>query len=64
MSIGAPVAVLAKHTGNITAIHFGSFINEDGARYLGSTSSDGTVSFWRYRYNEHDTAVFDEAPTR
>lgn len=64
LNSAAPVAVLAKHTGLITAIHFCPFINEDGSRYLASTSGDGTVSFWRYHYNEHETAVFDEAPTR
>ena len=65
---GAPLAILAKHTGMITAIHFCPFLEVDDAgverRYLASTSGDGTVSFWRYGYNEHDTAVFDESPTR
>ncbi len=60
----APVAVLTKHTGMITAINFCPFAPEDSTHFLASTSGDGTVSFWRYRYNEHDTAVFDDAPTR
>jgi bromodomain and WD repeat domain-containing protein 1/3 len=63
-----PLVVLSKHTGMITAIHFCPFVEEDdegrARRYLAATSGDGTVSFWSYHYNEHDTAVFADAPTR
>merc|ERR1712223_1165254 len=62
---GAPVAVLTKHTGTVTAINFCPFLlNEDGSRYLASTSGDGTVSFWRYHYDEHGHTDFDAQPTR
>ena len=62
---GSPVAVLTKHTGIVTAINFCPFLlNETGSRYLASTSGDGTVSFWRYTYNEHGHTNFDPQPTR
>lgn len=63
LNSASPVAVLTKHTGMITAINFCPY-TEDGQYYLASTSGDGTVSFWKYGYNEHDTAEFDPAPTR
>ncbi|TRY75830.1 hypothetical protein TCAL_08567 [Tigriopus californicus] len=63
LNSAAPVAVLTKHTGMITAINFCPY-TEDGHYYLASTSGDGTVSFWKYGYNEHDTAEFDPVPTR
>ena len=53
------------HTGTVTAINFCPFLlNEDGSRYLASTSGDGTVSFWRYHYDEHGHTDFDAQPTR
>jgi bromodomain and WD repeat domain-containing protein 1/3 len=55
----SPVAVLTKHTAMITAVNFCP-----RGQYLASTSGDGTVSFWRFSYNEHEQAIFDEAPTR
>ncbi len=45
----APVAVLTKHTGMITAVNFCPVSLEDNSFHLASTSGDGTVSFWRYR---------------
>jgi bromodomain and WD repeat domain-containing protein 1/3 len=59
-----PITVLCKHTGMITAIHFCPYSEDDSQFYLASTSGDGTVSFWRFYYNEHDVATFDSAPTR
>ena len=62
---GSPVAVLTKHTGTVTAINFCPFLlNDDGSRFLASTSGDGTVSFWRYHYDEHGHTNFDAQPTR
>ncbi|XP_069680733.1 bromodomain and WD repeat-containing protein 3 isoform X4 [Periplaneta americana] len=43
----APVAVLTGHTGMITAVHFCP-LARGSVRYLVSTSSDGSVSFWSY----------------
>ncbi|KDR09153.1 hypothetical protein L798_01269, partial [Zootermopsis nevadensis] len=43
----APVAVLTGHTGMITAVHFCPMARGN-IRYLVSTSSDGSVSFWSY----------------
>eukprot|EP00095_Tigriopus_kingsejongensis_P000510 maker-scaffold367_size194084-snap-gene-0.46 protein:Tk00510 transcript:maker-scaffold367_size194084-snap-gene-0.46-mRNA-1 annotation:"bromodomain and wd repeat-containing protein 3 isoform x1" len=63
LSSASPVAVLTKHTGMITGINFCPY-TEDGQYYLASTSGDGTVSFWKYAYNDHDTATFDPTPTR
>ena len=60
-----PVAVLTKHTGTITAINFCPYLlNSSGNRYLASTSGDGSVSFWRYHYDDHGHTQFDEQPTR
>ena len=40
----------------MTAINFCPFLlNEDGSRYLASTSGDGTVSFWRYHYDADES---------
>jgi len=43
----APIAVLTGHTGMITAVHFCPMAR-GSVRYLVSTSSDGSVSFWSY----------------
>lgn len=43
----APVAVLTGHTGMITSVHFCPLVRGN-VRYLVSTSSDGSVSFWSY----------------
>ena len=43
----APVAVLTGHTGMITAVRFCPMAQRS-VRYLISTSSDGSVSFWSY----------------
>lgn len=58
----APVAVLSKHTGTITALHFCPGV----ASYLAATSGDGTVSFWKYQFKDKAKrkAVFDSEPTR
>ena len=60
-----PVAVLTKHIGTITAINFCPYLlDSSGCKYLASTSGDGTVSFWRYNYDDHGHTQFDEQPTR
>lgn len=41
------IAVLTGHTGMITAVHFCPMAR-GSVRYLVSTSSDGSVSFWSY----------------
>jgi WD40 repeat protein len=41
------VAVLTGHTGMITSVHFCPMVRGN-VRYLVSTSSDGSVSFWSY----------------
>jgi WD40 repeat protein len=41
------VAVLTGHTGMITSVHFCPMARGN-IRYLVSTSSDGSVSFWSY----------------
>lgn len=67
LTSAAPVAVLSKHTGTITALHFCPAAIKDVPPYLAATSGDGTVSFWRYGYQERKkgrVAVFDPEPTR
>ncbi len=59
-----PVAVLAKHTAMITAVHFCPFSLDDSYFHLASTSGDGTVCFWRYGFNDNGVAEFEEMPTR
>ena len=62
----APIAVLSKHTGTITALHFCPCALPDIPQYLAATSGDGTVSFWRYRYTKDvkKTVQFEPEPTR
>merc|ERR1719295_299502 len=63
---GEPVAVLSKHSATLTAINFSGYVSPQGERYLNCTGTDGTASFWRYRYDgkEEGKVVFDEQPTR
>ena len=62
----APVTVLSKHTGTITALHFCPCSLSSVSPYLAATSGDGTVSFWKYHYPDkaRKKAVFDPEPTR
>ena len=62
----APVTVLSKHTGTITALHFCPCAVSSVSSYLAATSGDGTVSFWKYQYQDKTKkrAVFDPEPTR
>jgi len=62
----APVAVLSKHTGTITALHFCPCSVSGVPPYLAATSGDGTVSFWKYQYKDKSKkrALFDPEPTR
>ena len=68
LQTAAPVAVLSKHTGTITALHFCPCAAPGVSNYLAATSGDGTVSFWRYQINKvskgKKRAVFDPDPTR
>ncbi|XP_023331466.1 bromodomain and WD repeat-containing protein 3 isoform X10 [Eurytemora carolleeae] len=66
LQTAAPVAVLAKHTGAITALHFCPASLPSVPPYLAATSGDGTVSFWKYTYKSEKSArpVFDPEPTR
>jgi len=60
----APVAVLSRHAGMITAVNFCPTFLDNNTFFLASTSGDGSVSFWKYRYNEYNVAEFEETPTR
>jgi len=62
----APMAVLSKHTGTITALHFCPCVVPGIQPYLAATSGDGTVSFWKYQYKDKakKRAIFDPEPTR
>ena len=62
----APVAVLSKHTGTITALHFCPSAVSSVSPYLAATSGDGTVSFWKYQYKDKAKRkpLFDVEPTR
>ena len=62
----APIAVLSKHTGTITALHFCPCALPDVPTYLAATSGDGTVSFWKYRYKDDSKkkVLFESEPTR
>eukprot|EP00092_Neocalanus_flemingeri_P004293 GFUD01004614.1.p1 GENE.GFUD01004614.1~~GFUD01004614.1.p1 ORF type:complete len:2283 (-),score=565.95 GFUD01004614.1:61-6909(-) len=62
----APLAVLSKHTGTITALHFCPCVVPGVPPYLAATSGDGTVSFWKYQYKDKakKRAIFDPEPTR
>jgi len=66
LTSAAPIAVLAKHTGNITALHFCPATISGVPPYLAATSGDGTVSFWRYTFKpeKHKRPLFDPEPTR
>ena len=68
LQTAAPVAVLSKHTGTITALHFCPCAVPGVSNYLAATSGDGSVSFWRYQLNKvtkgKKRAVFDADPTR
>ena len=68
LATAAPVAVLSKHTGTITALHFCPCAAPGVSNYLAATSGDGSVSFWRYQLNKvtkgKKRAVFDPDPTR
>lgn len=54
---GAPVAVLAGHTGMITSVNFCPSSRWD-IRYLISTSTDGSVAFWTYSHTTNGKAEF------
>lgn len=62
----APVAVLSKHTGTITALHFCPSAVSTVSPYLAATSGDGTVSFWKFQYKDKAKRkpIFDAEPTR
>ena len=60
----APVAVLSRHAGMITAVNFCPMTLGSSTFFLAATSGDGSVSFWKYSYNESNEAEFEETPTR
>ena len=61
---GEPVAVLSRHPGAITAVNFCPMTFDNDTHYLASLSSDGSVTFWKYGYNDVGHATFEETPTR
>lgn len=61
---GEPVAVLSRHSGGITAVNFCPMIATSDSHYLASTSGDGSVTFWKFSYNEFNHATFEDTPTR
>jgi WD40 repeat protein len=60
----APVAVLSRHAGMITAVNFCPMALGSNSYFLAATSGDGSVSFWKYHFNEFNEAEFEETPTR
>ncbi|XP_060526262.1 bromodomain and WD repeat-containing protein 3 [Cylas formicarius] len=58
---GAPIAVLTGHTGMITSVNFCPTACWD-VRYLISTSTDGSIAFWTYNYDNFGKVEFRNTP--
>lgn len=58
LQTAAPIAVLAGHTGMITSVNFCPSPKSE-MKYLVTTSTDGSVAFWKYMTPRGQRAIFE-----